>query len=113
MQAKLFIGSSSEGKKIAYAIQENLDQDAEITVWDQGIFNLSSNYLFDLIEASKKFDYAILIYTPDDNAKIRNQNVLIPRDNVIFETGLFIGSIGRERTYFVAPRGVEKISHIK
>ena len=38
---KAFIGSSSEALGIAYALQENLEADAEITVWTQGIFEPS------------------------------------------------------------------------
>lgn len=107
MQARVFIGSSSEGRKVAFAIQENLDSDAEVTVWSQGIFNLSNNYLYDLVQALDDFDFAILVYTPDDEAVIRGGRVSIPRDNVVFETGLFMGKLGRDRTFFVAPSRIE------
>lgn len=101
---KIFIGSSSEGKDVAYAIQENLDSVAEITIWDQGIFNLSNNYLDDLMDSLERFDFAILVYTPDDSAIIRDKKVSIPRDNVVFETGLFMGKLGKNKVYFVSPK---------
>lgn len=103
---KLFIGSSSESKVIAYAVQQELEDDAEITVWSQGIFKLSNNYLEDLIKSLELFDFAILVYSPDDKATIRNRDLTIPRDNVVFETGLFMGRLGKERVYFLRPKNV-------
>lgn len=105
MKAKLFVGSSSEGKNVAYVIQESLSDDAYVTVWDQDVFKLSHNYLQDLLAAISDFDFAIFVFTPDDIAKIRDQHKLIPRDNVIFETGLFMGRLGADRVYFVKPQG--------
>jgi len=35
---RIFVGSATESLDIAYAVQENLEHNAEITVWTQGIF---------------------------------------------------------------------------
>jgi hypothetical protein len=48
----LFIGSSTEGLDIAYSVQENLDMEAEPTVWKQGIFQPSGNILAELLVES-------------------------------------------------------------
>ncbi|MGK7955033.1 MAG: TIR domain-containing protein [Crocosphaera sp.] len=59
MKPRVFIGSSVEGLDVAYAVQETLDYTAECTVWSQGIFQLSSNTLDDLINSLDKFDFSM------------------------------------------------------
>ncbi|MCA0237840.1 MAG: nucleotide-binding protein [Bacteroidetes bacterium] len=106
MKPKIFVGSSVAGLPIAYSIQENLEYDAEITVWNQGVFNLTSNTLDDLINAIDFFDFGIFVFNPDDIVNIKNQNYVTVRDNVVFELGLFIGGLGKERVFFLLPRSI-------
>lgn len=103
----LFIASSVEGLRIADAINANLDHDAYCTIWRAGTFKLSSQSVDDLVKKSSAIDFAVFIFTPDDVATIRNHQGAIARDNVVFEMGLFIGAIGKERCYLIKPRGVE------
>ncbi len=104
---RLFIGSSMEGKNIADTLQLGLDRDVEVTVWHQGVFGLSQGTLESLVQASRDFDFAALVLTPDDLATKREKNVNSPRDNVIFELGMFIGALGRKRTFMVHCRDDE------
>jgi hypothetical protein len=104
---RIFIGSSVESLPIADAIAENLEFDAEVTIWRSGTFKLSNNAIDDLITKSKSVDFSIFIFSPDDVATIRSREVSAVRDNVIFELGLFIGSIGKERCFIVKPRDTE------
>lgn len=109
MQPKIFIGSSVNGLPIARAIQEELDNDADITIWSQGIFNLTAITLSELMNALNTFSFAIFVFTPDDPIEFRDEQLLAVRDNVIFEAGLFIGRLGPEKVFFIKPRGSKKI----
>jgi hypothetical protein len=51
-----------------------------------------------------RFDFAALILTPDDIITSRGDTSDSPRDNVLLELGLFIGRLGRQRTFIVCNR---------
>src|SRR5262249_789320 len=101
---RVFVGSSVEGLDEAYAVQEALQYTAEITIWTQGVFNLTSNALDDLIDQLLKTDVAIFIFSPDDVTKMRDHQFPSVRDNVILQFGLFLGRLGKKRTFFIIPR---------
>ena len=94
----VFIGSSSEGLEFAKAARGVLNQDAEITVWNEGFFRPGGTFIETLINALPRFDFAILVLTGDDLVNSREVEAFGPRDNVIFELGLFMGHLGRTRT---------------
>lgn len=97
----LFIGSSSEGLDVAREVELHLQDVAEVTIWNEGlgIFKLGNSYLESLINSLDNFDFAILILTPDDLVISRDISSQGPRDNVMFELGLFMGRLGRPRTF--------------
>lgn len=104
---RLFIASSVESYPIAEAVNVNLDHDFEVTLWKNGTFRLSSSVVEDLVKKSSDVDFALFIFAPDDIAIIRNEKEHVVRDNVIFEMGLFIGAIGKSRSFILKPRGTE------
>jgi|GEM_PF-893847 len=100
----IFIGSSKEGLTIANALQVNLDRQAEVIVWSQGVFGLSNGTLESLEDQTGKSDFAIMVLTPDDLILSRENETYSPRDNVVFELGLFMGTLGHKRTFIVYDR---------
>jgi len=110
---RIFIASSSENVDVAHATRSVLGRTKETTfnidpaAWDQGTFKLSATYIESLEKEMDKADFSILILTPNDVARIRDQEVAIPRDNVLFELGLFIGRLHRDRCFILYERGNE------
>ena len=105
MKPTLFVGSSSESLDVAYAVQRNLEDVAEVVVWTQGIFELTKSYLESLLDALEDTEFGLFIFGADDLVRIRGTEMLAARDNVIFELGLFIGRLGRDRTFILMPKG--------
>ncbi len=103
---KIFIASSVESLHVADALNVNFDHHAEVTVWKHG-FELSQNSIKSLITSAMETDFAIFVFTPDDAATIRGTKKLTVRDNVLFELGLFIGTLGIERCFIIKPRDTE------
>jgi predicted nucleotide-binding protein len=104
MKPKVFIGSSSERLDIAYTVKANLDPVAEVTVWTQGSFELTSSVFDNLISILNEYDFGIFIFWPEDTVKSRAVEYSSARDNVVFEFGLFTGGLGKTRTFFMYPR---------
>lgn len=109
MKPRLFIGSSKESLSISYATQQNLCADAEITVWTQGVFQPSKTNLESLLKHLSSCDFGIFIFSPDDILFIREEINQAVRDNVIFELGLFVGHIGKDRCFVLIPDNSEEL----
>ena len=101
----LLIFSSSEDLNVARAIQTELDYDMDVELWNQNVFQLSQYPIESILEKLDSTDLASFVFLPNDIASIRGENKIVVRDNVLFELGLAIGKLGRERVSFVIPRG--------
>ena len=105
---KLFIGSSREALPVAQCIQSGLKHDRMLVrVWIDGVFRASSTTVEDLQNEIRPTDFGVLVFTPDDKVESRADTHMAPRDNVVFELGLFMGALGRERAFIVKPRGMD------
>jgi CRP/FNR family cyclic AMP-dependent transcriptional regulator len=102
---KLFIISSVESLAIARAIQNAFEHDKIVTtVWTDGVFRVASYALQSLLDAVDDSDFAVAIAHSDDTTAFRGTDWPVPRDNVVFELGLFMGRLGKERAILMEPR---------
>lgn len=102
---KVFIISSAEQLTITRALENAFDHDSFIVkAWPNGVFRISSYPLDDLIRELDDCDFAIAVAHGDDVVTTRNETWPSPRDNVVFELGLAMGKLGRERAFLLEPR---------
>ena len=100
----VFIGSSLEYSKIAQKIEKRLPNSDDIKPmsWQNGeVFELSKSNIESLCGIADRADFGIFILSKDDLTKSRGRRCASPRDNVLFEFGLFMGNLGRDRTFAI------------
>jgi hypothetical protein len=98
---QVFIGSSSAALKLANRIGEMLGDKVKAEVWDTGIFEPGDDILDGLLRRVSLYDFAILVLSGDDITSSKGTISDSPRDNVIFELGLFMGVRGRRRAFVI------------
>jgi hypothetical protein len=96
-----FVGASAEGLDIARKVRAQLKHDAEVTLWTEGVFQLNESVLGSLLYQLELTDFAAIVLTPDDLTVSRGHSVESPRDNTLLELGLFLGHLGRRRTFAI------------
>lgn len=100
--ARLFIGSSSEGREVVRNLQAELGDRVDVVRWDHSVFEPGGYTLDSLIATAASVDFAVLVATPDDTTVSRGEATPSARDNIVLEFGLFAGVLGRTRTYLLA-----------
>ncbi len=102
---RVFLICSVEALPVARLIQNGLQHDPfDVIIWSDGVFKVT-NYTLDTLEGEvDQADFAIAVAHGDDIAEIREKEWPVPRDNVIFELGLFMGRLGRSRAILMEPR---------
>lgn len=104
-QIRIFIISSVESLPIAREIQSAFaHEDFQTVLWTDGVFKVSGYAIQSLEDEVDRSDFAIAIAHPEDTTTIRGQAWPTARDNVIFELGLFMGRLGRERAILMESR---------
>ena len=104
----VFIASSKESSPVANIVRDcllkALGNSVDVNVWsDRGVFQPSNTAIEDLERAAAKADFAVIVFGKDDLVRSRWSFNYAPRDNVVFEAGLFIGGILRQRTLLLRP----------
>jgi len=100
----LFIGSSKESLLVAKELHKRLTAHLVVNLWSQNVFVASRVNIESLEAQIPTLDFAVLVLSPDDTVISRHSMKPAPRDNVIFELGLFMGALGRHRTFLVTPK---------
>lgn len=100
---RIFIASSSESKEIIDCVAQQLPNDSvELIPWTRpSLFKPSTHTIETLEKSTKEVDFAIILITLDDVIRSREEEFDVPRDNVVFETGLFMGALERRRVFML------------
>jgi len=105
----LFFGSSSEGLRVARVAKDLLQADGgppvDVETWPTA-FKPGDTYIEALERAIERVDFAVLLLTDDEEIVSRFKHGKAPLDNVVFELGLFIGRVGRQRCYQVHDKDI-------
>ncbi|MDR1584071.1 MAG: nucleotide-binding protein [Prevotellaceae bacterium] len=107
MKPRIFIGSSSEGLVVAKEVKTFFEKDYECYLWTDDIFRYNENFLETLMKEASLFDFGFMIFTKDDYTKSRQQVFDTPRDNVVFEFGLFLGRLGKDNAFIIQDEDVK------
>lgn len=101
----VFVLSSTESGQIRDVLVDCLTSVAEVIPWNREELWQPGEFIADrLLEFPYGYDFAIAIFGADDKTLSRGLKAYQPRDNVIFETGMFMSHLGRDRTFIVLPK---------
>lgn len=111
--AEVFLAYASEDENLALAVKAAVEDRARsaqagsvfVMPWPLAIRSLSESTLQNLWENTQKCHFGIVLYTPADKTETRNTERWVARDNVVLETGLFIGAKGAAHTIILLPEG--------
>src|SRR5687767_13788522 len=99
---ELFIGSSKKNIPVAKTTKQALDGDcARVRLWSEEVFGLNEGYLYNLIRNLTKCEYAAFVFAGDDLTTSKGESKSSPRDNVLFESGLFMWALGPDNVFLI------------
>jgi hypothetical protein len=106
----LFIASSKEAKDIALAVKKHFQPFCNTDIWTDNVFAKNKTFLESLLNFSSFYDFSIVLLTADDKRIVRKKRYAVPRDNLLFELGLFMGRLGTHRAFALAEDKIKILS---
>ena len=98
---RIFLGSSAKQAKLLDVLTRGLEDIAEVEPWTTS-FNPGTSTLERLLELTREVDFAAFLFAHDDWTDTGSGSAQAsPRDNVVFEAGLFGGVLGMRRTFIL------------
>jgi hypothetical protein len=110
---RIFLGSSGKQQKLLQALTRGLEDVAHVEPWTTS-FNPGTTTLERLLELAREVDFAAFVFAQDDwttksppASDSSGSGQASPRDNVIFEAGLFGAALGMRRTFILHANGAK------
>ncbi len=105
---RIFLGSSGKQEKLLRGLTRGLEDVAHVEPWTTS-FNPGTTTLERLLELTHEVDFAAFAFAQDDwtttSVPASGSGQASPRDNVVFEAGLFGGVLGMRRTFILHASG--------
>jgi hypothetical protein len=108
---RIFLGSSAKHAKVVQALTRGLEDVAQVEPWTTS-FNPGTTTLERLLELTREVDFAAFVFAHDDwttnsppASDPSGSGQASPRDNVVFEAGLFGAALGMRRTFILHATG--------
>jgi predicted nucleotide-binding protein with TIR-like domain len=118
---RIFLGSSGKQAKLIQSLMRGLEDIAHVEPWTTS-FNPGTTTLERLLELTHEVDFAAFAFAKDDwtmtptvasavtpvsPTTSSESGLASPRDNVVFEAGLFGGVLGMRRTFILHANGTK------
>jgi hypothetical protein len=110
---RIFLGSSGKQEKLLEALTRGLEDVARVEPWTTS-FNPGTTTLGRLLDLTREVDFAAFVFAQDDWTAAsppathpEGAGQASPRDNVVFEAGLFGGVLGMRRTFILHAKGAK------
>lgn len=111
---RIFLGSSAAQTKLLQSLTRGLEDIAHVEPWTAS-FNPGTTTLGRLLELTREVDFAAFVFARDDwtvksastSEQAAGSGQAAPRDNVVFEAGLFGGVLGMRRTFILHASGAK------